>query len=113
VAREAFVEKGFAVRTRDIARRAGISEAVIYQRHPTKAHLFFAAMVPPAVNVEDLFSSPARDLSVVEQLEGIALGMIRYFRKVVPILLPLVTHPEFDGETFAQRHPTSPSAGCT
>jgi AcrR family transcriptional regulator len=108
VAREAFVERGIAVRTRDIARRAGISEAVIYQRHPTKAHLFFAAMVPPAPNVDDLFSAPANDLSVPEQLEGIALGMMRYFREVVPILMRLVTHREFDVETFAQRHPDSP-----
>jgi AcrR family transcriptional regulator len=108
VAREAFVERGIAARTREIARRAGISEAVIYQRHPTKAHLFFAAMVPPAPNVEDLFSAPANDLSVLEQLEGIALGMMRYFREEVPILMRLVTHPEFDGETFAQRHPDSP-----
>jgi AcrR family transcriptional regulator len=108
VAREVFVEKGIAVSTREIARRAGISEAVIYQRHPTKAHLFFAAMVPPALNVEDLLAAPAHDRSVVEQLEGIALGMMRYFREVVPILLQLVTHPAFDVEQFAQRHPDSP-----
>jgi AcrR family transcriptional regulator len=108
VAREVFVEQGIAASTRDIARRAGISQAVIYQRHPTKAHLFFAAMVPPALNVEDLLTAPAHDLSVVEQLEGIALGMMRYFREVVPILLQLVTHPEFDVEEFAQRHPDSP-----
>jgi AcrR family transcriptional regulator len=108
VAREAFVEKGLAASTRDIARRAGISEAVIYQRHPTKAHLFFAAMIPPALNVEGLFAAPADDGSVVEQLERIALGMMRYFREVVPILLQLVTHPAFDVEQFAQRHPDSP-----
>lgn len=108
VAREAFVEKGIAASTREIARRAGISEAVIYQRHPTKAHLFFAAMVPPASNVEDLLTAPANDLSVVEQLEEIALGMLDYFREVIPILLPLMTHPEFDMEKFARRHPESP-----
>jgi AcrR family transcriptional regulator len=108
VAREAFVEKGLAARMRDIARRAGISGAVIYQRHPTKAHLFFAAMVSPASNVKDLFSAPANDLSVLEQLEGITLGMMRYFREVVPILMRLVTHAEFDLEQFSQRHPDSP-----
>jgi AcrR family transcriptional regulator len=108
VAREVFVEQGIAASTREIARRAGTSEAVIYQRHPTKAHLFFAAMVPPASNVEDLFAAPAHDLSVVEQLERIALGMMRYFREVAPILLQLVTHPEFHPEMFAQRHPDSP-----
>jgi AcrR family transcriptional regulator len=108
VAREVFVEKGIAASTREIAHRAGISEAVIYQRHPTKAHLFFAAMVPPALHMEDLLSIPTDDLSVEQQLEGIALGMMRYFREVVPILMRLVTHPDFDGETFVQRHPDSP-----
>jgi AcrR family transcriptional regulator len=108
VARGVFVEKGIAASTREIARRAGISEAVIYQRHPTKAHLFFAAMIPPALNAEDLLSTPADGLAVVEQLEGIALGMMTYFREVVPVLMQLVTHPEFDLEKFAQRHPDSP-----
>jgi AcrR family transcriptional regulator len=108
VAREVFVEKGIAASTREIARRAGISEGVIYQRHPNKAHLFFTAMVPPASNVEGLLSARANDFSVVEQLEGIALGMMKYFREVVPILMRLVTHPEFDFEKFAQQHPDSP-----
>jgi len=107
VAREVFVEKGFAASTREIARRAGISEAVIYQRHPTKTHLFFAAMVQPALNVEDLLAAPGSDLSVPERLEEIALGVLEYFRKVVPILLPLMTHPSFDFEEFAERHPDS------
>jgi AcrR family transcriptional regulator len=111
VAREVFVEQGIAASTREIARRAGISEAVIYQRHPTKAHLFFAAMIPPALNLEDPLSAPGNDLSVVEQLEGIALRMMRYFREVVPILMRLVTHPEFDFEKFAQQHPDSPFDG--
>jgi AcrR family transcriptional regulator len=108
VAREVFVEQGITASTREIARRAGISEAVIYQRHPTKAHLFFAAMVPPAVNVEALLAAPRSGLTVVEQLEEIALGMMEYFREVTPILLRLMTHPEFDLKAFARRHPQSP-----
>jgi AcrR family transcriptional regulator len=108
VARNVFVEKGIAASTREIARRAGISEAVIYQRHPTKAHLFFAAMVPSASDMEDLLCAPANSLSVVEQLEGIALGMMGYFREVMPVLMRLVTHPEFDLEKFAQQHHDSP-----
>ena len=107
VAREVFVEKGSAASTREIARRAGISEAVIYQRHPTKAHLFFAALVPPTVSVEGLLTAPANDLSVQEQLERIALGILGHLREVVPILMRLMTHPDFDLDDFAQRHPHS------
>lgn len=108
VAREVFVEQGFAASTREIARRAGISEAVIYQRHPTKVHLFFAAMVPPALDVEQLFAPPAGERGPEERLEEIALGLLERFRKVVPILLRLMTHAEFDFEEFAARHPESP-----
>jgi len=108
VAREVFIEKGLTASTREIANRAGISEAVIYQRHPTKEDLFFAAMVPPALDVEELLATPADDLGVPEHLEQIALGMVAYFRKLFPILLPLMTHPSFQFEKFAQRHPDAP-----
>ena len=108
VAREVFVEKGFAASTREIARRAGISEAVIYQRHPHKVDLFFAAMVPPVLDVEDLLATRATDLGVLEHLEEIALGMMEYFRELMPILLQVMTHPSFDFEKFVRRHPDSP-----
>ncbi|HEY3835379.1 MAG TPA: helix-turn-helix domain-containing protein, partial [Bryobacteraceae bacterium] len=51
IARETFVEKGFAASTREIARRAGVSEGVLFQRFATKEDLFFAAMIPPAADV--------------------------------------------------------------
>ena len=36
-AREVFVAKGAAATTREVARRAGVSEGVIFQRYKTKA----------------------------------------------------------------------------
>jgi AcrR family transcriptional regulator len=108
IARKVFVEKGFAASTRSIARRARISEAVIYQRYPTKLQLFFAAMVPPALDVEALLAAPAEDRGVQAHLEDIAIGTMGYFRQVVPILLPLLTHPSFDFEEFARAHPDTP-----
>lgn len=110
VAREVFSKKGIGASTREIARRAGISEAVIYQRHPTKADLFFAAMVPPAMELKALLDSSAEDQAGCASLETIALGILQYFRDILPILLPLVTHPSFDFERFAQQHPESPMA---
>ena len=41
-AREVFVEKGVGATTREVARYAGVSEGVIFQRYATKADLFFA-----------------------------------------------------------------------
>ena len=109
-AKDVFVEKGIGASTREIARRAGISEAVIYQRYPTKADLFFAAMVPPPLSVEQLLGGGTGDADVLSHLESIALGMLDYHRELVPILLPLMSHPSFDFEQFAQRHPESPLA---
>lgn len=110
VAREVFSKSGIGASTREIARRAGISEAVIYQRHPTKADLFFAAMVPPALELKALLEHGNENLSACERLETVALGILQYFRDIMPILLPLVTHPSFDFERFAQQHPDSPLA---
>jgi AcrR family transcriptional regulator len=105
-AREVFVERGFAGSTREIARRAGISEGVLFQRHATKADLFFAAMALPAVDLQALFD--ARFDSARDQLASITAAMTDYFRDSMPVLLPLLSPPVFQFEEFSRRHPDSP-----
>ncbi len=109
-ARSVFVEKGLAAPTREIAQQAGISEAVLYQRFPTKAELFFAAMVPPAVDIEELLSASSEQLDAQEHLEEIGLSLLAYFRELLPILLPLMTHPSFNFEESLERNPGSAMA---
>ncbi len=106
-ARAAFVEQGFAASTREIARRAGISEGVLFQRHGTKAELFFAAMDPPAFRWDRVFGRRAPIVDARARLEALVQGLIDYFRQAVPVLLPLLSHPEFRFEAFARRHPGS------
>ena len=82
-ARGEFVKLGSAASTRDIARRAGVSESVLFQRFTSKAELFFAAMVPPAVDVEAVLATP-RDTGPRDKFrppDG-------YFRTLVAVLLP-------------------------
>ena len=107
-ARAVFVEKGIGASTREIAKAAGISEAVIYQRHATKKDLFFATMVPPPADVTALFTLDAEDADICERLEELTLRLLDYFREAMPIFLPLVTHPAFDFERFVKQHPDSP-----
>lgn len=109
VARGLFVEKGIGASTREIAKRAGISEAAIYRRFPTKADLFFAAMAPPTLHIDRLLDGRTGDSrDTCDRLEEIMLGMTDYFRELVPILVPLISHPSFDFEQFARRHSESP-----
>ena len=105
-ARQVFVEHGFGASTKEIARRAGVSEGVIYQRFLTKNELFFAAMIPPPVDVKKLLR-PGRSKGL-KLIEKVTLSMVEYSRATLPVLLPLMMHPGFRFEEFAERHPDSP-----
>ncbi len=106
-ARAAFVEHGLAASTRDIAKRAGVSEGVLFQRHGTKADLFFAAMAPPAFSWERALGPRRGRRDGRARLEALVRSLIDYFRQALPVLLPLLSHPDFRFEAFAARHPDS------
>ncbi|HTT64996.1 MAG TPA: helix-turn-helix domain-containing protein [Bryobacteraceae bacterium] len=105
-ARRVFVEQGFTASTKEIARRAGVSEGVLFQRFQTKEDLFFAAMIPPPADVHRLLHYPRFTGRAL--LEKITCAMIEYSRDTLPVLLPLMSHPAFRFEEFAKRHPDSP-----
>ena len=108
VARERFVAEGFAASTRGIAQVAGVAEAVLFQRFKTKAELFFAAMLPPPPNLHEILVSRPDSEEPSRRMEDIAIGVLAYFREIAPVLLPLVSHPEFNYESFVARYPESP-----
>ena len=108
VARERFVAGGFAASTRGIAQVAGVAEAVLFQRFKTKAELFFAAMLPPPPNLHEILVSRPHSEEPSRRMEDIAIGVLAYFREIAPVLLPLVSHPEFNYESFVARYPESP-----
>ena len=99
-AREVFSENGFGASTREIARQAGVSEAVLYQRHKTKLDLFFAAMIPPPLDLGDP-RRPGRKRGFQPELEALALRILAYFRDAMPVLVQLVTHPGFNLDELA------------
>ena len=106
VARHVFVNQGFGASTKEIARQAGISEGVIFQRFSSKDELFFAAMIPPAASLNDVIrKSRSRGRALMEE---VTLAMLEYCRETLPVLLPLMMHPAFRFEEFAQKHPDSP-----
>ena len=104
VARIAFLRDGINASTRTIAQEAGISEAVIFQRFGTKNDLFFAAMIPPAAEPDTMFDIKAGKGSVVGNVERVGLRLLEYFKEVMPVFIPLVSHPSFDMTEFLKRH---------
>jgi AcrR family transcriptional regulator len=105
-ARAVFIQTGLGASTREIAKRAGVSEGVLFQRYATKQDLFFAAMVLPTANLDALFR--ARRVDARAHVEDAVVAMTDYFRETMPVLVPLLAHPGFRFEEFAQRHPGSP-----
>jgi AcrR family transcriptional regulator len=103
-ARSLFLKQGAKASTRTLAQTVGISEAVIFQRFSTKEDLFFAAMVLPEAQLETIFGIQPGEKQVITNLESISLQIVSYFREVMPIFLPLISHPSFDMATFLKRH---------
>ncbi|MBI5015051.1 MAG: TetR/AcrR family transcriptional regulator [Deltaproteobacteria bacterium] len=92
-ARDVFLESGASGSTKEIARRARISEATLFQRYPTKAALFLAALVPPKVDVDEIVFAPTAEAHPQEALTEIGRRMLAYFRTLIPTVMHLMTHP--------------------
>lgn len=106
-AREVFVRDGIGGSTRKIARIAGVSEGLLFQRYGTKADLFFAAMVPPPLALKEQIRQPVNKGEFAATLQRLGAEALAYFRKAAPVLLQLMSHPAFKFEDFAERHPNS------
>ena len=92
-ARAVFLEGGAFGSTKEIARRTGISEATLFQRYPTKAALFLAAMIPPKVDVDRIVNAPTVRKTLPDALSEIGIRMLAYFRTLIPTVMHLITHP--------------------
>ncbi|MDP1739275.1 MAG: helix-turn-helix domain-containing protein [Caulobacter sp.] len=91
-ARAVFLERGAFGTTKDIARRAGVSEAVIFQRFPTKAELFLAAMMPRDVDADSIIASEITDTQAA--LVETGRRLLDHFRQVIPMATHLMLHPD-------------------
>jgi len=98
-ARAVFLEKGIRATTAEVARRAGIAEGSVFNRFPTKAALFQAAMRPdleePAWG--QLLLERAGQGDVVENLVEIGSQVLEFLRQIVPIMMMSWSNPHNDG----------------
>jgi AcrR family transcriptional regulator len=91
-AAEVFRRSGHTASTRDVARAAGISQAVLYQRFGSKQDLFFKAMTPAPPDVQALLG-PYPPRSVRADLARIAERLAAYLGALLPTLLHVLAHP--------------------
>lgn len=93
VARRVFREQGHTASTREIARQAGISEGILYQRFGSKKDLFFASMAPGEPDIEGVLGPqpPVEEARVF--LRNVLTRMARYFAEIIPLALQVMTHP--------------------
>lgn len=93
VAREVFRQEGRTASTRAIARRAGISEGVLYQRFGSKEGLFFAAMAPRAPDIEALLGPMPPEEDAPAFMKAVLVGLAKHLGEVIPLALQIIAHP--------------------
>jgi AcrR family transcriptional regulator len=93
VARKIFRELGHTASTRAIAKQAGISEGVLYQRFGSKEDLFFASMAPRAPDIEALLGPEPPNEVARTFLRNVLVRMARHFAEVIPLAIQIITHP--------------------
>ena len=107
VAREVFRETGHTATTRDVARAAGISQAVLYQRFGSKEDLFLRAMTPELPDVETLLG-PYPPRAAKTDLRHIAVRLVDFFASMTPTLLHVLAHPDLGAARLKQWHTRLP-----
>lgn len=109
-ARTVFSEHGHAAATRDVAKAAGLSEGVLYQRFGSKDALFFAAMKPAAPNIGQIFGPDEARGNPQLYVRKTVVRLAEYFASVLPLVMRVMTHPSFELEQFAAAKPLGVAA---
>jgi len=90
-ARAVFLEQGIAGSTKEIARRAGVSEATLFRRFPTKRELLIAALAPGHLDPETVLKPDTAPKDPHAALAQFGSRMCDYFRTQIPRGLLLMT----------------------
>jgi AcrR family transcriptional regulator len=107
IARGVFRQQGHAASTREIARAAGISEGVLYQRFGNKDALFFLSMAPRAPDLAALLGPEDPPGEAHAYLREVVERMAGYFAEVLPIAIQVMIHPSFDMSSFSKNRPAN------
>jgi AcrR family transcriptional regulator len=108
-ARMVFLRAGVSGSTKEIAERAGVSEATLFKRFGTKAELFFRAMVPEAADAARAVGRCGGAVTGAAFVACCMREMMAYFRMAMPSMLAMLAHPDFESRGFGVRHPDNPA----
>ena len=103
VARRVFRQHGHTATTRDVAKAAGISQAVLYQRFKTKDDLFYAALTQHAADLAALLDIDA-SLEPRAYLAVFGARVKDHFIRVMPTILSFAAHPRYGKEMMGKVH---------
>lgn len=97
-AREIFLERGIQATTAEVALRAGVSEGSVFKRFKSKFELFRAAMGAEARPswMEGLEARVGAG-DVRENMTALALEIIEFFRRIMPIMMMGWSNPGPNG----------------
>lgn len=113
IARRVFVRDGAHGSTREIAAAAGISEAALFKRYPTKTELFLAAMIPPDVDADAIVAAAAGMGDPQEALVAISEQVLAYLREALPVIRQLMQTPLIDLADIRRRFGAPPEQRLT
>jgi AcrR family transcriptional regulator len=102
-ARAVFRKAGPAASTRDVARAAGISQAVLYQRFGSKEEMFLRAATPKPPDVDSLLG-PYPPPDAWADLVRIGERIAAYLRTLMPTLLQVVAQPDLGHARLLELH---------
>ena len=103
-ARDVIARHGPCIAVADIARAAGVSEALLYQRFGSRDQLFVMALAPLPVRVDAIIGPHARFLAIETPvgaslyLEEVVGGLVRLLRATSYLLWPTLAIPPADVE---------------
>ncbi len=93
VARATFLEEGHGASTRAIAKAAGVSEAILFQRFGSKDRLFFLSMAAEG-DGRPVFAAPKGQVTRI-WFESTAVRLQQHFQDHLPVMLAVAGHPDF------------------
>lgn len=106
IAREVFVRHGHTAPTRDIAKKANVSEAVLYQRFGSKDALFFAAMAPGEPDLPAILGPKEPAGSAHDWITETVQRLAAHFEEILPRGLEVMMRARFDVASLARSGPT-------